>query len=150
MKKRKLLIDSEIYESIFKDEKTKINKIDGEWYFEIGGEVTSDLAEAVTLMMRHYNSKDEIWNLKIKTESEYITPEKCLFWLTGGEREWSSYENYIINWPKCHLDFQEEFGILIINIVKKSKTLGDIRRHFLKYLSLPILYDFALSKGFIN
>ncbi len=150
MKKRKLLIDSEISESIFKDEKTKINKIDGEGYFEIGREVTSDLAEAVTLMMRLYDSKDEIWNLEIKTKSESITPEKCLFWLTGGKNEWSSCENYIINWSKCHLDFQEEFGILIINIVKRSKNLGDIRKHFLKYLNLAILYDFALSKGFIN
>ena len=36
------------------------------------------------------------------------------------------------------------------NIVKKSKTLLDIRNAFVKYLNLPVLYNFAISKNLIR
>jgi hypothetical protein len=56
--------------------------------------------------------------------------------------------NYKKAWSEISLDFQEEFGLRIISILKKSKTMRDIRDGFLKYLNLPILYEFALEKNF--
>ena len=79
-----------------------------------------------------------------------ITPEKSLFWLTGGYSEWRTLTHYNKPWCECYLEFQEEFGFLIVNIVKKSKTLSDIRNGFQKYLNLPTLYDFAISRDFIR
>jgi hypothetical protein len=81
---------------------------------------------------------------------EDITPEKSLYWLSGGNNEWNSLKNYNKSWCDCYLDFQEEFGFLIVNIVKKSKTLLDIRNAFVKYLNLPTLYNFAISKNMIK
>ena len=46
----------------------------------------------------------------------------------------------------CSLEYQEEFGLKVISILKKSKTMRDIKNGFLKYLNLPILYEFALEK----
>jgi hypothetical protein len=48
---------------------------------------------------------------------------------------------------ECSLDFQEEFGLIIFNIIKKSKTMSDIREGFLKNINLSVLYEFALEKN---
>jgi len=55
--------------------------------------------------------------------------------------------NYKKTWNDCFLDFQEEFGITIISILKKSKTMDDVKNGFLKHLNLPAIYEFVLEKG---
>jgi hypothetical protein len=50
----------------------------------------------------------EHWNGEISTEN--ITPERSLFWLTGGDKEWRTMEYYNTPWCDCYLDFQTEFG----------------------------------------
>ena len=149
-KKKKTLLETEVSEVVLNTEKLKINKISNDLYFEISNEITKDLAEAVSLMMTKIDKKSSIWKLEIKNENKYIDPEKCLFWLTGGSNEWKSLENYNRPWSECYLEFQEEFGIIIFNIVQKSETIGEIRDSFIKYLNLPTIYDFAISKGFIR
>jgi hypothetical protein len=149
MKRKKLLELSEKPEMIFSDQKIKITKSGGELIFEIGREITTDIAEGVSLMMKICDKNSKVWNLEITTDEE-ITPAKCLYWLSGGIKEWKSLENYNKNWSECYLDFQEEFGMLILNIIKKSKRLSDIRDGFSKYLNLPILYEFAMSKNIIK
>jgi hypothetical protein len=149
MKKKKLLI-SESPTLVFSDEKIKINKIGNEWFFEVGKEITSDLGEAVSLMMRICDPKSDVWNLNINPDMENITPEKSLFWLTGGLNEWRNLENYNRPWCDCYLEFQEEFGLMIVGIIRKSKKLIDVRDGFNKYLNLPILYDFAVSKNILR
>ncbi len=123
-----------------------------EYFFEIGSEMTTDVAEAVSIFMRNIDWNDPIWNTAVNEKMIYenITPEKSLYWLTGGVKEWSSLNHYNRPWCDCYLDFQEEFGFLIVNIVKKSKTLLDIRNSFMKYLNLPILYNFAISRNMIK
>ena len=149
MKKKRLFTESEISNLVFSDEKIKISKNGEEYFFEIGNEITSDVAEGVSIMMKLCDTKSEAWNLEIINQSE-ITPEKSLFWLTGGHTEWKSLENYNRPWCDCYLEFQEEFGFLVVNLVKKSKTLLDVRNSFVKYLNLPTLYDFAVSKSYIK
>lgn len=148
MKKKRTVL-SESLKLVYSDEKIKINKSEKDIFFEIGTEITTDISEAVVLMMSRCESSNEIWDLELETEKE-IEPSKALFWLTGGIREWKNLENYNKPWSECHIDFQEEFGILIVNIVKKSKKLSDIRDDFFKYLNLPILYDFAISKNLVK
>ena len=150
MKRKKELLKSEL-DSVFVSKKLVIKKEGNEWFFEIGKEMTNDLSEAVTIMMRVCKPGDSAWDLEINnTNIENITPEKSLFWLTGGTQEWRNLENYNRPWCDCYLDFQEEFGVLIYNIVEKSKKMIDIRNSFVRYLNLPLLYDFALSKDFIR
>ena len=62
----------------------------------------------------------------------------------------STLNHYNRPWCDCYLEFQEEFGFLIINIIKKSKKLSDIRNGFMKYLNLPVLYNFAISKNMVK
>jgi len=127
----------------------KINQeSNGQLFFEIGNEFTTDPAEAVAIMMRK-NVDDSIWNKQIIIDYETVEPRRALYWLTGGDNEWISLNNYKQHWSKCDLDFQEEFGFMVISILKKSKTLGDIRNGFIRYLNLPVLYEFALSKNFV-
>jgi hypothetical protein len=149
MKRKKLLELSEKPEMVFSDQKIKITKSGGELFFEVGKEITTDIAEGVSLMMKFCDKDNKVWNLEITTNNE-ITPEKSLYWLSGGNKEWKSLENYNKSWSQCYLDFQEEFGMLIINIIKKSNKLSDIRDGFSKCLNLPILYEFAISKNIIN
>lgn len=151
MRKKKTLL-KEIGTKIIYDDKTIIISREGnEWFFEIGKELTTDLGEAVSLLLRNCDASDEVWKTDIKEMNiDNISPEKSLYWLTGGEREWKTLENYNRPWCDCYLDFQEEFGLLVISIIKRSKTLEDMRKHFIEYLNLPVLYDFALSKNFLR
>ena len=150
MKRKKELLKSEL-DSVFVSKKLVIKKEGNEWFFEIGKEVTNDLSEAVTIMMRVCKPDDCAWDIEIKnTDIENIVPEKSLFWLTGGKQEWRNLENYNRPWCDCYLDFQEEFGFMIIKIIKDSKKLSEVRDGFIKYLNLPIIYDFAMSKNLLK
>ncbi len=136
--------------NIYEDNLIKINiEESGEYYFEIKNEITNDLAEAVAIMMRIKNKwNDSIWDTKTPNINLYeIDPEKSLYWLSGGHDEWRKLENYKKNWYDSCLEFQEEFGVLIVSIIKKSKTLKDIRSGFIKHLSLEKIYDFAIEKN---
>lgn len=128
----------------------KITNENNQLYFEIGNEITTDLSEAIALMIRIKDIDLEIWNTPIETDINLIEPIKALYWLTGGDREWVTLKHYKMNWCDCSLDFLEEWGIIIMSIFKKSKTWGDVRDGYIKYLNLPALYEFALTKNLIR
>jgi hypothetical protein len=134
------------------DKDYKITKTNSqETLFEFGEVVTTDLAEAVSIMMKESDMiSDKIWKNRVTENIENIEPRRALYWLSGGDREWLTLENFNRNWIECEWDFQEEFGFTIIEILKKSKTYDDIRKLFQKKLSLPILYEFALRKNFVR
>lgn len=146
MKRRKVSEDVLIYQN---NSIRIVKESNREYFFEIKNEITTDLAEAVSLMMR-LELPIEIWNTGLNNYNiSSIEPEKCLYWLSGGN-EWVTLEHYKLPWASCYLDFQEEFGIIVIEIIKRSKTFADIRDGFRKYLNLPTLYEFALSKGLVK
>ena len=151
MRRRKLALQVKGKNDIYHFGIIRISKEENEYFFEIGSEMTSDVAEAVAMMMRKVDWNDPVWDLTIDgVVLENIAPEKSLFWLSGGYAEWRTLENYNKPWCDCYLDFQEEFGYLILNIIKRTKTLKDMRKNFYKHLNLPTLYDFALSKNMIR
>lgn len=150
MKKRKLITD---YDERLKNESNYVSittELTGQTFFEIGNEITTDLAEAVAIMMRTNNIDEKIWDREIVGDIDNICPEKCLYWLSGGTKEWRNAENYKKPWSECNLIFQEEFGFMIMKIVRKSKKFKDVRDGFKKYLNLPTLYDFAISQNLIK
>ena len=151
MKRRKLALKTIGKNDVYNDGVVRVTKEEDVYFFEIGNELTSDIAEAVAILMRKVDYNDNIWDLKLEDiDAESITPEKSLFWLTGGDSEWRILENYNKPWCDCYLDFQEEFGMLIFNIVKRTTKIKEIRDNYYKYLNLPILYDFAISKNMIK
>jgi hypothetical protein len=151
MKKKKIVLESKRSNDDYVNDVVRINKSNNEYFFEIGTEITEDIAEAISILMRKVDWNDSIWENDLKSiNTDLITPEKCLFWLTGGYTEWRTLENYNKPWCDCYLDFQEEFGMMVVSIIKKSKKFKDIRDNFNKYLSLPTLYNFAVSKDMIR
>lgn len=151
MKRKRIALERA--KEILNQNTVRITKEANEYYFEIGTELTTDVAEAVSILMRKTDWNDPIWNTEIKKEmtiEDVITPEKSLFWLSGGYSEWRTLNHYNKPWCECYLEFQEEFGFIIVNIVKKAKTLLDIRDGFQRYLNLPTLYDFAISKKMVK
>lgn len=145
MKKKK--VDVMRVNNIWDSNIIKISQDYENCYFEIGEEVTIDIAEAVSILMTLNKWDDEIWNLSIENIDYYhIRPSKCLYWLSGGDNEWLRNNNYKKNWYESELEFQEEFGVLVIAILKRSKNLKEIRNGFLKYLNLATLYNFAIEK----
>jgi hypothetical protein len=148
MRKRKVLQNDEL---LYVSNIIRISKeSNGDLFFEIGTEITTDISEAVSILMKNDVRSSEIWEFEVDKINLSIDPEKSLYWLTGGHKEWRNLENYNRPWSQCYLDYQEEFGSLISNIIKRSKKLKDIRDGFQKYLNLPNLYEFALSKKFIR
>lgn len=151
MRKKKVLLRNELSEVVFNNDRVVISNFGDEWIFEIGNEITNDIAEAVSILMRRLDFNDPVWKTEVKNVLvENIIPEKSLFWLTGGYKEWNKLDNYKKPWSDCYLDFQEEFGFLIIRSVRRAKNLKDIRDSFLRYLNLPVLYDFAVSKDLVR
>lgn len=148
MKRKGITFEKE--KEIFNQNEVIISKDYEEYFFEIGAETTTDVAEAVSILMRTVNWNDSIWKTEVNEEMKTITPEKALYWLSGGKSEWNTLNHYKNPWYEYYLDFQEEFGFLIVNIVNRSKTLLDIREKFNKYLNLPIIYNYALSKNMIR
>ena len=149
MKKRKVEIVDQT-NNIYEDNLIRIDIEDsGEYYFEIKGEITNDLGEAVAIMMRIRDKwNDSVWNTEIPIINTYEKDtEKSLYWLSGGHDEWRKLENYKKNWYESSLIFREEYGMMIISILKKSKTLKEIRDGFNRYLNLDRLYDFAIEKN---
>ena len=145
MRKRREVTENNIL--LFKGNVVRITKeLNQQLFFEIRNDVTTDLAEAVSILMK---LDVNVWDIEINNKSE-IDPEKCLYWLSGGDKEWSTLDHYNRPWVECYLDYQEEFGFMIAQIIEKSKTMGDIKGGFVKYLNLPTLYDFAISKGFVK
>jgi hypothetical protein len=120
-------------------------------FFEVSDVCTTDICEAVSLMMRFNVTDPNIWNRDItkNLDLDLIDSKKCLYWLSGGDDEWVKRHFYKRPWNECDLLFQEEFGVTVLVIYKKSKTLGDIKSGFLKFLNLPVFYEFSLSRGLI-
>lgn len=151
MKRKKVILKSKGKNDIYKNDIINISKEENEYFFEIANEMTSDIAEAVAILMKKADWNDGVWDIEVKEiVLENISPDKSLFWLSGGHIEWSMLENYSRPWCDCYLDFQEEFGIIVVNIIKKSKNLRDIRNGYVKYLSLQKLYEFALSRDLVR
>lgn len=149
--KRKKELTRELSETLLDTYTVTVNKLDNSLYFLIGDKITSDVVEAVSMLMSKVDFNDTIWNINIKNiEFQNISTIKCLFWLSGGYDEWINSKNYNTSWENCSEDFDDRFGNLVIESVMKAKTLGDIRNFLIKNLNLSVLYDFALSKNFIK
>ena len=137
--------------SVFDDGILKISKELSNYYFEIGGEVTFDVAEAVAIMMRVIDWSSPVWTIGLSDiDTSKMSPERALYWLSGGNTEWKSLDNYDRPWCECYLDFQEEFGGLVYNIITNSSNMMDIRNAYVDKLGLTTLYEFALSKNFVR
>lgn len=149
MRRKKTLLE-ETKKIIYDNNTIKICREDNEWFFEIGKDATTDLAEGISLLLRKCDVNDPIWKTQIKNDDYQINPEKSLYWLSGGDKEWKTLEHYNKQWCDCHLLFQEEYEETINNILNKSNTFGEVRKHFIKNLNINILYEFALSKKLIK
>lgn len=119
-------------------------------FFEFENYVTEDVAEAVSIMMINKDVDKSFWNQKISNDSITIEPRKSLYWLSGGDREWVKLSNYTKSWIEVEQEYEEEFKFLVKWIINKSKTFGEVRENFIKYLNLPTLYEFAIERGFVK
>ena len=152
MKKKKVITkERETSIVIYGSDRIRVSKeLNGELFFEIENELTSDLAEAIAIIINKGIIDDNFWKITFNIDMNNISPDKTLYWLSGGDKEWITRVHYSKSWSDVYLSYQEEFGMVVFNIVNKSKTFGDIKKEFLKKLNLPTLYEFSLEKGFIN
>ena len=76
MRRKKDLLSKELSEMIYLTDKVIISKDSGEWFFEIGSEITSDVAEAAVILMRNFSWDHPIWETDvIDVKIENLTPE---------------------------------------------------------------------------
>jgi hypothetical protein len=121
----------------------------GQIFFEIGTEITTDIAEAVSILLRTPNVPESIWNRVLPINIDSIDTKKSLYWLSGGDNEWITLHNYKKPWTNCNFLYDEKYKNIIISILKKSKSLKDIRNGFIKQLNLNTLYEFALNERLV-
>lgn len=148
MRKRRDLIENINF--LFKSNVVKITKEQNqELFFEIKNEITSDVAEAVSIMLILNLKSKDIWDIEINKNLN-IDTSKCLYWLSGGNKEWIMLDNYKGTWVDYHSIFQGEFDLIINDIINNAKNLGEIRNGFIKHLNLPIIYEFAIANNLIR
>lgn len=151
MRRKKVALQVRGNCAVFNEGILRISKEENEYYFEIGNEITCDVAEAVAIMMRKVDWNSEVWNLKLEfVNMESVSPERTLFWMSGGYAEWRTLNNYNRPWCDCYLLFQEEFGCLVYNIAQRTTSLREMRDSFLRHLNLPTLYEFALCNDLVK
>ena len=117
-------------------------------FFEIENELTSDLSEAIAMIIMLDIHDDHFWGIPYKYNQD-VTIEKTLYWLSGGDNEWISKHNYSVSWSEIYHLYLENFEHIVINILKSAKTFGDIKKGFIKNLNLPVFYEFALDNDLI-
>jgi hypothetical protein len=149
MGKKRLTRQNSIKEDVL-DAIKIIEKEDGRIFYEIEENITQDVAEAVSLMMRNPRVDKSIWKKELNIDLDTVDCRKCLYWLTGGDKEWIKLTNYSKPWNECDQLFVDEFEFVIRWILKKSKTLSEIRNSFIEHLNLHVLYEFALSKNIVK
>jgi len=112
--------------------------------------LTFDVVEAVAAMMRIPKMllDREIWKIKISNKDKDIQPIKAFYWMTGGNDEWVSLDNYSDSWSKASTFFEDKLGKELSRGVKKCCTLGDIRKLLERRFNLGRLYELALAEGF--
>lgn len=152
MKKKRVITKvKELSEVIYSSRKVRVSKeLNGELFFEIENEMTADLSEAIAIAIAKKINEENFWLIKPEININNISPDKTLYWLTGGDKEWITKNHYKYNWSDVYLSFQEEFGLMIVDILNKSNNFGEIRNKFIEKLNLPILYEFALEKNFVK
>jgi hypothetical protein len=151
MKKRKTLVKMNLSDIVFNDNIVSIYKTECGYFFEIGEQITDDVAEAVSILMKKVDSTDSIWKTRLDDFKKYsVIPEKSLYWLSGGQKEWDTLVNYNKPWCESYIHFQEKFGTMIVEAVENSKTLADVKSIFEYELNLLNIYEFALSESLIK
>ncbi len=158
-KKKRVIIDNEkgstAYESEMKD--VVVFSDNGRLYFESSNPIVSedfksyDCAEGVAAFMKLKTVFDDekFWNTKIGNSKYGVSPERALYWLSGGDREWKDNDTYMYDWSDVHSIFEHKFRDIIYEIVENAETLNDIKEGFMKYLNLPVIYEFALNNNLI-
>lgn len=132
--------------------KISFSKKENSLFFEINDKVTSDICEAVALMMvSGVDDNDVIWKTNLRDiDTSNLNIDNTLYWLSGGDREWLSLVNFNTPWLECVGLFRDKFGYILQNALKKAKCLGDIRKEYNKKLNISIIYDFAIEKNLIR
>jgi hypothetical protein len=113
--------------------------------------ISDDYLESVSAIMRlsDFFKDEKVWKIQIPNKYDNIKVEKALYWLTGGVKEWEENKNYKYKWEDVELIFKHKFEDTILEIIKESNTLGDIKRGFMAKLNLPIIYEFSLNNNLI-
>jgi hypothetical protein len=147
-KKKNLLYYEENYEVLLEQDQVNIKNTQNEIYFQIGYQITNDVAEAVSIMMKILDDNDPIWNIRIKNKN--INTQSTLYWLSGGDDEWLDLKHYNQPWNECYDLYEKEFGKSIHKIINESISLRDIRNEFKNNFNMFKMYDFALSINLIK
>lgn len=151
MRKRKELILKN--ESIWEDNLIKIYKDINKYCFEINNELTYDIGESVAILMHIKGKSDsKFWDINIKkfVIEDDINPINSIYWLSGGRSEWvTSKAYYQKSWAECSKILDEKFGKIILNIIRNSNTLKDIKNGFIKNINLPTIYEFLIEKKIV-
>ena len=112
---------------------------------------TTDYLTATAMAMRVNNleSDRKFWNIKLINKYENINLEKTLYWLSGGKNEWNINKVYKHKWEDVKDIFLYKYSDKLLEIIKKSRTLGDLKRGFKRFLNLQEIYEFSLTNNLI-
>ena len=126
-----------------------ISRDDGiKLYFEFKKPVfntTYNVAEAVAILIRipELANENYIWDSELNLIDQNIESTLgATQWLSGGPKTWKKMK---LDWLEYSDQLDDQFSQKIIDIVKASNTLGDIREKFYRHLNLDKIYNTMLA-----
>lgn len=105
---------------------------------------TYNVAEAVAILIKNPKyTNDKIWNITISNnDKELYSTAGAVLWLTGGLSTWEKLD---LDWLDYYSQLDSEYGYQIMQIVKRSSTLNDIKVQFIEYFNLDKMYNSILK-----
>lgn len=89
---------------------------------------------------------DDIWQIRLTNEDKMSAmAANIIYFLTGDDKAWKRNFIWQHEWKDLNILFLEWFEPKIKDIVKRSKTLGELRRKIKAKIGSEDFYEFGLK-----
>lgn len=149
-KKRKIIIDDPKGALIFTNTNIRVYSDSNRLLFEVIDMFgTFDIIEFIAyLLYKKIYIPKKLLNISIEKVVKYdVNPERVLYLLTGGDDKWINSKMYNYKWEEVCSLYEHKFRELIFDMNDNAKMINDILNEIKTHLSIPILYEFALSNN---
>ena len=154
MKKNvKKVVDTELENVIYKSDNISLCRINNAMHLFGYQDLTiNEVFEILVWGIKNRDGDDNFWNVKLAAiDKQNARPINIIYWMTGGDKMWKSHNwMWKKEWNDLSLMFVEHFDEKIMGIVKRSKTLGDLRNKLKSKLSSEDFYEMGLTLDLIN
>lgn len=111
-------------------------------------ELATDDIFQIIIWAQKYKSinVEDLWRMRITNEDKINSmPSNLIYYLTGDDKIWKRNLIWKHDWKDMNSIFLEWFELKIKDVVKKSKTLGQLKNKIKNKIGSEDFYEFGLK-----